>query len=175
MRWTNTTLLDNQRGFMVLGQSILDNSIIVGESANMYEISLIFLTLNRGTPRLGHTRSFSDLWGNNNTQIQGFESYDNGGPQYSKNNRFYNFTSTPARRAASVGSLIDGPFQLLTLNKFMNSTFSNANPTWLEYKDNDAQYGWATFDVDGTITGVCIFSRFNSNVIESFWRMDYFK
>ncbi len=37
------------------------------------------LPLFSGTPRsVQHTRSFSDLWGANNTQIQGFESYDNG-------------------------------------------------------------------------------------------------
>jgi hypothetical protein len=101
--------------------------------------------------------------------IQGFEAYDNGifnslktcslsgGPQYSKNNIFYNFTSSAVRPAGAAGFLPNGQFQLYPLNQFINSTFHNANEMWIQYSTEDGQYGWATLDVDGTTTGVKVY------------------
>ena len=120
-----------------------------------------------GTPRnnSGQSRSVPDQWGSNTTQIQGHESYDNGGPQFSKNNRFVNFTSTETRPAAALGSLLFGPFQLFTINKFLNLSFENANEAFLKYTNVDAQYGWATLDIDGSVTGVMYYIITVTNLI----------
>ena len=67
LRFNNAKILDNRFGFMGQGFSLLENSIVVGESANI------------GTPRIpAHSRSYANIYGGNNSHIQGFEAYDNG-------------------------------------------------------------------------------------------------
>jgi hypothetical protein len=85
----------------------------------------------------------------------GWESYDFGGPQVSKNNKFVNFTSTAFRKAGAIGSHANLPFVMSTLNKIMGSTLVNSNPYTAVYTEtSDHKYNWVGLDVDGSTTQV---------------------
>lgn len=110
--------------------------------------------MKSGTPRIPEqSRSYPDWWGSNTPLIQGFNAYDNSGPQYSRNNTFYNFTTTSYRNAGAIGPLVGGSFILRTLNRYANNTIINSNLISMTY-DSDTQTSWATLDLDGTVTGV---------------------
>ncbi|PRP77174.1 hypothetical protein PROFUN_14515 [Planoprotostelium fungivorum] len=144
-RFTSLYLSDNSRAFMVNGNSLLENSIIVGETDNKG---------NRIFPYNNADRSYPDPWGNVNTILSGHSSYDFGGPQLLVNNKFVNFVSTDKRKAGALVSLAYGPYMNYPKNQLSQLTFDNANQVYIAYSNVDAQYGWNVIDIDGTTTGV---------------------
>jgi len=145
LRFSRCILQDNRRGFMVNGKTILHDSIITGETENV----------GNPVPIYGksYERSYPSKWGNVMEMLEGHSSYDNGGPQFSIRNSFYNFVSTPTRKAAALVPLHNGPFMLFPGTQFGHGiSFENSNEFYIDYGSQDCEYGWNVLDADGKIT-----------------------
>eukprot|EP01117_Protostelium_nocturnum_P002040 TRINITY_DN1268_c1_g1_i3.p1 TRINITY_DN1268_c1_g1~~TRINITY_DN1268_c1_g1_i3.p1 ORF type:complete len:1001 (-),score=270.46 TRINITY_DN1268_c1_g1_i3:38-3040(-) len=148
LHFTECIFQDNSRGFMVNGKTVLSYSHITGETDNVGNPISLW-----GQPALA--RSYPSRWGTYGELLEGHSSYDNGGPQFSVGNVFENFVSTPARRAAALVPLQHGPFMLYPRNHFgHNLTFINSNRIYINYGNNDCEYGWNVLDADGSVTGI---------------------
>eukprot|EP01114_Cavostelium_apophysatum_P004867 TRINITY_DN152_c0_g1_i1.p1 TRINITY_DN152_c0_g1~~TRINITY_DN152_c0_g1_i1.p1 ORF type:complete len:1284 (-),score=344.97 TRINITY_DN152_c0_g1_i1:38-3889(-) len=141
LHFSEFKLLDNGQAFMVNGHTLLEDSLIVGETANI------------GTPLAGTNRTRPNRW-NTLDLLVGHSSYDNGGPQFSRNNTFVNFTSIAGRPAAAYACLRNGPFVHPPKNQLMQLKYENANQIFVRYGTGDNEWGFLVLDVDGTTTGV---------------------
>ncbi|KAL6059281.1 hyaluronoglucosaminidase [Balamuthia mandrillaris] len=145
LRFVDLVLMDNRHGFnAVPGPSLLEDSLIVGESDNIGNPSRTIDYFNRSQP----IRYPWETW-----VIKGHESYDNGGPQYVRNVEFRNFVSNEKRAAGALSCLTHGPFMLETRNKYEKLRFENANPVAVPDTLYDGPKGVNFFDVDGSVTG----------------------
>jgi hypothetical protein len=98
--------------------------------------------------------------------IIGYQSYDFGGPQVSKNNQFSNFATTSFRKAAVFSMLTNGPFVMPPTNRMWGSTIDSAsNPFYTVYTDNsDHRAQFVALDIDGTSTKVFILGNLLLNI-----------
>jgi hypothetical protein len=144
IRMSNFTLLDNRRAIdNVPGPNILEDSLIVGETNNVGYVPSSYW----------QGRSRPDAW-NWNSRITGFESYDNGGPQYLRNVTFKNFVSANGRIAGALAHLPGSQYIHETRNKYMQITYINSNKVAIETPKLDGPKSLTFLDIDGTTVGI---------------------
>lgn len=141
MRFTGMRLFDNRFGLMVNGETMVEDSLFVGE------------TDNPGNPwQQGTDRQYPSPWGDSSLPIIGHQTYDNGGPQYSRNNVFLNYKSNDIRKAGALGPLENGPYLLNTENRVYNLEFDDSDRVYVDLRANDGPYGFNIMDIDGSVT-----------------------
>ncbi|EFC48803.1 hypothetical protein NAEGRDRAFT_46431 [Naegleria gruberi] len=152
LRFKNLFLTDNRIAMnSPPGPSIIHDSTFIGESENVGEFSY------RPKIDLGNRTRPGQYISSNLDLIKGYETYDNGGPQYLRNITFINFVTDSFKYAGSLSSL-NNYFKHQSRNRYANLKFVNANrymvfpwnhPTY--YENHKAT---ALMDVDGSITSI---------------------
>ncbi|KAG2388307.1 hypothetical protein C9374_000471 [Naegleria lovaniensis] len=132
------------------GPTLIEDSIMVGESDNVGEYTFR-PTVDKGN----RTRPFLNPITTNRDIISGFQTYDNGGPNYLINVTFVNFTTTEFSYGGALSGLHNN-FKHQTRNRYKSLKYINANEVILF--PNPAPYdnhkGIAFMDVDGSTTGL---------------------
>jgi hypothetical protein len=143
---TNAVLADNQMGLTFAGgDNLLQDAVIVGESANP------------GTPakweKTGPNGSALPYWWKPAVPIVGFEFYD--GQNTVQDTTFVNLKDNYQRSAAGLSYFPENAFTINPSNRAINVTFNNSEQVY--FRTNvakmDGDKSKTFIDEDGSVTG----------------------
>jgi hypothetical protein len=152
-------LSDNQVGAQMPGWAhLVTDSIFVGDSPNVGTTHPDYNAWEQG-----RTRPYGYWIGGIDVPVVGYRNYDNGGPDYVINCKFYNFQDfqfeyiNKVRKSGAI-SHQGGPHVIPPRNKFLQNFFFDTNNRVLVYNNpnnDNAHKGVVFVDHDGTLTETC--------------------